>query len=43
MAEEQVDMELVHLSPEIHQEDTFRHRRSCRTPAESWQKHLATG
>ena len=31
------------LSPEIPQEDTFRHRRSCRTAEESRQEHLATG
>ena len=32
----------VHLSPWIHQEYTFRHRRSCRTPAESGQESLTT-
>ena len=31
------------LSPEIPQEDTFRHRRSCRRAEESRQEHLATG
>jgi len=25
----------VYLSPQIHQEYTFRHRNACRTPAES--------
>ena len=30
----------VHLSPWIHQEYTFRHRGTCRTPAESGQEHL---
>ena len=29
-----------HLSPRIHQEYTFRHRRACRTPAESGQEYL---
>ena len=33
----------VHLSPQIHQEYTFRHRRACRTPAESRQENLAGG
>ena len=27
----------AHLSPQIHQEYTFRHRGACRTPAESGQ------
>ena len=30
----------VHLSPQIHQEYTFRHRTACRTPAESGQEYL---
>ena len=30
----------VHLSPWIHQEYTFRHRSTCRTPAESRQEYL---
>ena len=29
----------VHLSPWIHQEYTFRHRSTCRTPAESRQEY----
>ena len=33
----------VHLSPWRHQEYTFRHRRSCRTLAESGQGSLTTG
>ena len=30
----------VHLSPQIHQEYTFRHRSVCRTTAESKQEDL---
>ena len=33
----------VHLSPQIHQEYTFRHRSACKTPAESGQKDLTSG
>ena len=33
----------VHLSPRIHQEYTFRHRRACRTPANSGQEDLTSG
>ena len=33
----------VHLSPWIHQEDTFRHRSACRTPAENRQEYLTSG
>ena len=33
----------VYLSPWIHQEYTFRHRRSCRTSVESGQEYLTTG
>ena len=33
----------IHLSPQIHQEYTFRHRNACRTPAESNQKYLTSG
>ena len=33
----------VHLSPQIHQEYTFRHRNACRTPAESGQEYLTSG
>ena len=33
----------VHLSPWIHQEYTFRHRSTCKTPAESGQKDLTSG
>ena len=32
----------VHLSPQTHQEYTFRHRSACRTPAESGQKDLTS-
>ena len=32
----------VHLSPQIHQESTFRHRSACKTPAESGQEYLIT-
>ena len=32
----------VHLSPWIHQEYTFRHRRACRTPVESRQEYLTS-
>ena len=31
------------LSPWIHREYTFRHRRSCRTQAESGQEYLTSG
>ena len=33
----------VHLSPQIHQEYTFRPRSACRTPAESGQEDLTSG
>ena len=33
----------VHLSPQIHQEYTFRQRSVCRTPAESGQEYLTSG
>ena len=33
----------VHLSPQIHQEYTFRHRSACNTPAESWLEYLTSG
>ena len=33
----------VHLSPRIHQEYTFRHRRACSTPTENRQEYLTTG
>ena len=32
----------VHLSPRIHQDYTFRHRRAWRTPAESGQEDLTS-
>ena len=32
----------AHLSPQIHQEYTFRHRSACRTPAESRQEQLTS-
>ena len=31
-----------HLSPRIRQEYTFRHRRTCRTPAENSQQYLTS-
>ena len=33
----------VFLSPQRHQEYTFRDKRSCRTPAESRKEYLTTG
>ena len=33
----------VHLSSQIYQEYTFRHRRPCRTPVESGQEYLTRG
>jgi len=33
----------IHLSPQIHQEFTFRHQSACRTPAESRQEYLTSG
>ena len=33
----------VHLSPQIHQEYTFRHRSACRKPAESGHEYLTRG
>ena len=33
----------VHLSPQIHQEYTFRHRSACNTPAESCLEYLTSG
>ena len=33
----------VHLSPQIHQKYTFRHRGACRTLAESRQEYLTSG
>ena len=33
----------VHLSPQIHQEYTFKCRSACRTPAESIQEYLTVG
>ena len=33
----------VHLSLQIHQEYTFRHRSACKTPAESRQENLISG
>ena len=32
-----------HLSPQIHQEYTFRHRSACITSAESAQEYLTSG
>ena len=42
MAEE-VGVLGVHLSPQIHQEYTFRHTSACRTPAESKQEYMTSG
>ena len=33
----------VHLSPQIHQKYTFRHRSACRIEAESGQEYLTSG
>ena len=33
----------VHLSSQIHQEYTFRHRSACRTPAGRGQEYLTSG
>ena len=33
----------IHLSSQIHQEYTFRHRSAYRTPAESRKEHLTNG
>ena len=33
----------IHLSQWIHQEYTLRHRRACRTPAESRHDYLTMG
>ena len=33
----------AHLFPRIHQENIFRHRSACRTPAESRQEYLSSG
>ena len=33
----------MHVSLQIHQEYTFRHRSACRMPAESRQKYLTRG
>ena len=32
----------IHLSPQTHQEYTFRHRSACRTPAQSRQEYLTS-
>ena len=34
---------MEYISPQIHQECTFRHRSACRTPAESGQKYVTSG
>ena len=36
-------MDEEYISPQIHQEYTFRHRSACRTPAESRQEDLTSG
>ena len=33
----------VHLSSRTPQEDTFRHRSACRTPAENREEYLTSG
>ena len=33
----------VHVSPQIHQGYTFRHRSACRIPAQSGQEYLTSG
>ena len=33
----------VHLSPQIYQEYSFKHRSACRTPADSGQEFLTSG
>ena len=33
----------AHLSPQIYEEDAFRHRSACRKPAESGQEYLTRG
>ena len=33
----------VHLFPQLHQDYTFSHRKSCRTAADSGQEYLSTG
>ena len=38
-----VDGHGVHLSPQMIQEYTFRHRSACRTPAENGQEYLTRG
>ena len=38
-----VDVRGVHLSPQMHQEYTFRHRNACRTPVESRQEYMTSG
>ena len=38
-----VDRSGLHLSPQIHEEYTFRHRSGCRTSAESRQEYLTSG
>ena len=40
---EEVGRREIHLSPQIHQEYTFRHRSACRTPTESRQEYLTSG
>ena len=32
----------MHLSPQIHQEYTFRHRSACRMPADNGQEYLTS-
>ena len=36
-------MDVEYISPQMHQEHTFRHRCACRTPAESGQEYLTSG
>ena len=33
----------IHLSPQMHQKYTFRHRSACRMPGESGQEYMTSG
>ena len=35
-------MDVEYISPQIHEEYTFRHRSACRTPAVSGQEYLTS-
>ena len=32
----------IHLSPQMHQEYTFKHKSACRTPTESAHEYMAS-